>query len=77
MDEGDRQCKDEPPSEETLGGIKGNIINVSNVFSTIRLRCIVQTYNEYKRIVLDSRRCVLFNFRFFLVGIYLTYEILK
>lgn len=78
MDDCDQKNNDEPPSEgETINNDARGIVDVGNVFSAIWLRCVVQTYNGYKRIVLDSRRCVLFNFRLFLVGVYITYEVFK
>ena len=56
---------------------KRYITNVSDVLSTAGLRCTIQTNDGTDRFVLGSRRYLLLNFRFFLVGVYISYEILK
>ena len=53
------------------------ITNVSDVLSTTWLRCTIQTNDGTDGFVLGSRRYLLLNFRFFLVGVYISYEILK
>lgn len=53
------------------------ISDVGNVFSTSWVRCIVQAYDGYNRLILGSRRGLLLNFRIFLVGIYIAYQIYK
>lgn len=72
--EGDRQSKDEG---EPYNSIQGIFANAGNVFSTIWLRCIVQTYNGYERIVLGGGWRFLLNFRILLVLLYISYEIFK
>jgi len=56
---------------------KRYITNVSDVLSTIGLRCTIQTNDGIDRFVLGSRRYLLLNFRLFLVILYITYTIFK
>jgi len=51
--------------------------NVSDVFSTARLRCTIQADDGTDRFVLGSRRYLLLNFRLFLVILYIIYEVSK
>lgn len=78
MDEGDskknKQIKGKGASFDVL---QRYISNVSDVLSTTWLRCTIQTTDGTDRFVLGSRRYLLLNFRLFLVGVYLTYEIFK
>ena len=53
------------------------VSNVSNVLSTSWVRCTVQDNDGSDRFVLGSRRYLLFNFRVFLVILYITYETFK
>ncbi len=53
------------------------ISNVSDVLSTSWIRCTIQADDGSDRFVLGSRRYLLFNFRMFLVVLYLAYETLK
>ncbi len=53
------------------------ISNVSNVLSPIWLRRVIQINDGNNWFVLGSRYYFLFNFRVFLVVVYLTYEIFK
>ena len=53
------------------------VSNVSNVLSTSWVRCSVQDNDGSDRFVLGSRRYLLFNFRVFLVILYITYETFK
>jgi hypothetical protein len=53
------------------------IPNVGNVFPTTGIRYVVQIDDGINRLVLGSRYCFLLYLRLFLVGVYLTYEILK
>ena len=57
--------------------IQRYITNVSDVLSTAWLRCTIQANDGTDRFVLGSRRYLLLNFRLFLVGVYISYEILK
>lgn len=79
MDDGGSKKNIEKTSDEgdPLSIIQRYISDAGYVFSTIGVRCAVQTYDGYNRLVLGSRRGLLLNFRFFLVGLYITYELLK
>ncbi len=57
--------------------IQRYLTNVGNVLSTIWIRRPIQIDNGYQWIILDSRCRFLFNFRFFLVMLYISYEIFK
>jgi hypothetical protein len=63
--------------KETIDNVQEFISDVSNVFSPIWLRCIIQTNNGYKWFLLDNRCYFLFYFRLFLVILYLTFKIFK
>jgi len=66
---------DSDPEKTTK--LKAAIVDAGNVFSTIWIRCSVSATNGSNWIILEGRRGLLLPFRFFLVGLYLTYEILK
>ena len=53
------------------------LANVSNVLSAIGLRCTVPNDDGTNRFILGCRCHLLLNFRLFLVGLYISYEILK
>ena len=57
--------------------IQRYITNVSDVLSPIWLRRPVQINNGHQWFILGSRYRFLFYFRMFLVGLYISYEILK
>jgi hypothetical protein len=79
MDEGGSKKDIKQTSDEgdPLSIISRFISDVRNVFSTIGVRCALQIYDGYHRLLLGSGCGVLFNFRLLLVGLYITYEILK
>lgn len=56
---------------------KRAIAHVSDVLPTIWLRLPIQADNGGKWIVLDSRRYLLWNFRFFLAVLYFAVQALK
>lgn len=58
-------------------GLQANIIDAGNVLSTVWLRHVVQNDHGSNWIILDGRRGLLLGFRFFLVVLYITYEICK
>ena len=78
MDDGDskknKQIKGKGTSFDVL---QRYITNVSDVLSTTWLRCTIQANDGTDRFVLGSRRYLLLNVRLFLVGVYISYEILK
>jgi len=65
------------PQREKTSILQRYITNVSDVLSTIRLRCPIQIDNGSNRVILDSRYRFLFYFGMFLYLILFTYEILK
>ena len=78
MDDGDsKQNKQTKTKRASLDVLQRYISNVSDVLSAIWVRRTIQNDNGYKWFVLDSRRGLLFNFRLFLVIVYITYEIFK
>lgn len=78
MDDGDsKQNKQTKTKRASLDVLQRYISNVSDVLSAIWVRRTIQNDNGYKWFVLDSRRGLLFNFRMFLVIVYITYEIFK
>jgi hypothetical protein len=78
MDDGDSKNKTHKTKQkEKINVVQRYIINVSDVLSSVWLRCPIQTNNGYKWFLLDSRRRFLFYFRLFLVVLYLTFEIFK
>ena len=60
-----------------INALQRYVAYVSNVLLTTWVRCTIQANDGTDRFVLGCRRYLLFNFRMFLVVLYLTYEILK
>ena len=79
MDDGDseKQTKQIKRKGASFDVLQRYITNVSDVLSTTWLRCTIQTNDGTDGFVLGSRRYLLLNFRFFLVGVYISYEIFK
>ena len=79
MDEGGSKKNNREITDESdpYSIVSRFISDVSNVFSTSWVRCIVQAYDGYNRLILGSRRGILLNFRIFLVILYIAYEIYK
>jgi len=79
MDDGDseKNNKEIRKQREQNNALQRYITNVSNVFSTFGVRCVVQANDGYNRLILGSRRGLLLNFRLFLVVLYLAYETFK
>ena len=61
---------------EKNGFIQRLVSDVRNVFPSVWLRCIVQAYNGYNRLILGSGRRFLFYFGSFLYLIYFAFKIL-
>jgi hypothetical protein len=57
--------------------LQGYVTNVGDVLPAFWLRRLIQAYNGPVGFVLGCRYSFLFNFRIFLVVLYITYEILK
>ena len=77
MDDGDTKTKNIKRKGKTDSLCQRCIADVGNVFSAFWVRCALQTYNGYKRLVLDSRCGLLLNFRMFLVILYIAYSLSK
>jgi argininosuccinate synthase len=79
MDEGDSEKNNQKirKQREQIGALSRYIIDAGNVFSTFGVRCTIQAYDGYNRLILGSRRGLLLNFRLFLVGIYFAYQAFK
>ena len=77
MDEGDKQNKETQRERTPIDGIQRYFANVSDVLSSVWLRCPIQNDYGYYRFILDSRRSFLSYFRMFLVIVYLSFELYK
>ena len=77
MDPDGEQIKKIKRQKQKTSFLQRYVANVSDVFSAARLRCTIQADDGTDRFVLGSRRYLLLNFRFFLVGVYISYEIFK
>ena len=77
MDPDGEQIEKIKKQRQKVNILQRYITNVSNVLSTSWVRCTVQADDGSDRFVLGSRRYLLFNFRMFLVVLYITYEIFK
>ena len=75
--DGDTKNKNTKTKRKKNGLLQRLVADVGDVFSAFRLRCAFQTNNGYDGIVLGSRRCLLLNFRLFLVILYIAYETIK
>ena len=62
---------------EKSGFIQRLVADVRNVFPSIWVRCFVQAYNGYNRLILGSGRRFLFYFGSFLYLIYFAFKILE
>lgn len=58
-------------------GLQTDISDACNVLSTVWLRCPFSARYGAHWVILDGRRSLLLGFRFFLVVLYITYEICK
>lgn len=79
MDEGGSKKQNKTVSEEgdPYSIIQRYVSDVSNVFSSARVRCIIQINDGFNWFILGSRYRFLLNFRIFLVILYLTFQILN
>ena len=77
-DPGDRKNNQKIQGKgKKTGPLQRYISNVSDVLSPVWLRRIVQINNGFEWFVLGSRYNFLFNFRLFLVVVFLIVQILK
>jgi hypothetical protein len=78
MDEDDsEENKQTKRQKSQVNFLQRYISNVSDVLSPIWVRRFIQVNNGYEWFILGSRYRFLFNFRMFLVILYLTYETFK
>ena len=63
--------------EKKTRSLQTDISDAGNVLSSVWIRLSFQNDYGSKWIILDGRRCLLLNFRFFLGLLYITYEIFK
>jgi hypothetical protein len=78
MDEDDSEKnKQTKRQKQPSNFLQRYISNVSDVLSPIWVRRIIQVNNGLEWLILGSRYRFLFNFRMFLVILYITYETFK
>jgi hypothetical protein len=78
MDDGDiKENKQVKRKRTQINFIQRYISNVSNVLSPLWIRRTIQINNGYEWFILGSRYNFLFNFRLFLVVVFLIIQIFK
>jgi hypothetical protein len=78
MDDGDSKKNKQVKRKRTqINFIQRYISNVSNVLSPLWIRRTIQINNGFEWFILGSRFNFLFNFRLFLVVVFLIIEIFK
>jgi hypothetical protein len=78
MDDDDsEQNKKTKRKRETFSFLQRYVANVSDVLSPLWIRRFIQVDHGFKWFILGCRYRLLFNFRLFLVVIYLAYETFK
>lgn len=78
MDEDDSEENQQVKKQRTkVNVLQRYISNVSDVLSPIWVRRFIQINNGCEWFILGSRYRFLFNFRMFLVVLYITYETFK
>jgi hypothetical protein len=78
MDDGDSKKNKQVKRKRTqINFIQRYISNVSNVLSPLWIRRTIQINNGYEWFILGSRYNFLFNFRMFLVVVFLIIQIFK
>ena len=77
MSDGDTKTERIKTKRKPIGILQRFIADVSDVLSAVWVRRTIQIDNGLERFILDSRRHLLFNFRLFLVIVYITYTLFK
>jgi len=78
MDEdGSKQIRKIKKQGKEVSFLKRHVINVGDVFSSFGIRRTIQIDDGSNWLILGCRYNFLFNFRMFLVIVYLTYETFK
>jgi len=75
--DGDKQNKISKREKQPTNFLQRYVSNVSDVLSPIWVRRTIQINNGFEWFILGSRYRFLFNFRMFLVILYITYETFK
>jgi hypothetical protein len=75
--DGDKENQQTKRQNQPSNFLQRYVSNVSDVLSPIWLRRIIQVNNGREWFILGSRYRFLFNFRVFLVILYITYETFK
>ena len=75
--DGDKENTISKREKQKINILQRYISNVSDVFSPIWLRRIIQVNNGSEWFILGCRYRFLFYFRLFLVVLYISYEIIK
>ncbi len=78
MDDGDsKKTQKIKRKREKINPIQGYLAYVSDVLSPLWVRRPIQINNGFEWFILGCRCSLLFNFRMFLVVVYLAYEAFK
>jgi hypothetical protein len=75
--DGDKENQQTKRQNQPSNFLQRYLTNVSDVLSPIWVRRIIQVNNGREWFILGSRYRFLFNFRVFLVILYITYETFK
>jgi hypothetical protein len=75
--DGDKKNKISKREKQKNSFLQRYVSNVSDVLSPIWVRRLIQINNGFEWFVLGCRYRFLFNFRLFLVFLYITYQVLK
>jgi hypothetical protein len=75
--DGDKKNKISKREKQKNNFLQRYISNVSDVLSPIWVRRLIQINNGFEWFVLGCRYRFLFNFRLFLVFLYITYQVFK
>ena len=77
MDGDGESIKNNKTKREKTNIVQRHVTYVGNVFSSVGLRRLIQVNDGNNWFILGSRYRFLFNFRMFLVMLYISYEIPK
>jgi hypothetical protein len=75
--DGDKKNKISKREKQKNNFLQRYVTNVSDVLSPIWVRRLIQINNGFEWFVLGCRYRFLFNFRLFLVFLYITYQVFK
>ena len=75
--DGDKKNKISKREKQKNNFLQRYVSNVSDVLSPIWVRRLIQANNGFEWFILGCRYRFLFNFRLFLVFLYITYQVFK